>query len=802
MSVNIDLELEATDVLAEIGNISAALEVLDETADDVDLDSSIDDDALTGSVGNVISRLSDLNDEIDALDKKLQSKMDDMEFKSEAKVVHEHTSPDGSTNRGDSTGSDPPGGGGRTVNTENGAALSKPSLEAAEKASARDSSDKDNLSRLRTLLNSDLELSPEIPRERLDSVNAGFVNAVRGNRGKAIENLGETNLPDSYNGFDRERLQNMDWNHLQAVASRENVYKDLPTEGSENPGRETLVNRLMSQSFNEAQIYEPLGPGDVPESRAEIDAATGSSNKRYLKNSLSPLQRDIAETMAQAKYAALGGADANPFNNFNGAPDELSLSEKEDIASGRSDSSTPLPEGGPGLPATRAEMKEKQRDILSARDTLSGAGFFSGASKKPDTDLRESSPDTFGRFLKDLTGIKDKNSGMENFKKAQSSLGKHLRRLKPSMSQYMNLLAAIIPVAVALGTQLLGVAAAMGAIGVAGASIMGLGLIGHGDSMAGSFAQAKNEMRDLKEEMFFAAQPTAQQFSSIQARMFDAIPGGMGGIFEEMEGLTQFEGVLFSLGAGLAGGIEEFFSIINRNADSISNLTRRFGNMIGSGILDFFEWLIQEAARNQDFLVSLGSDMMLLVGVAYRLSMAIATIVTALTPMFKALAFISKLLNNGLVIGLISMITYLFIISKAAVGIYAIAGAFATLSGHVATAVGMLTTYSLSTWQAYAATMALVGAIGLLTLGTSLAVGAVVGGATAASGGMNLGGGPEGPDLGGTGTSGNTYNDNRSYTFNQSGDQDYATQKSVENTIEKTNNTGEALERPPIGGTD
>jgi hypothetical protein len=368
------------------------------------------------------------------------------------------------------------------------------------------------------------------------------------------------------------------------------------------------------------------------------------------------------------------------------------------------------------------------------------------------------------------------------------------------MSTYLNALAALLPVAVALGTQLLGVAAAMGALGVAGASLIGLGLIGHGDSMAGSFAQAKNEMRDLKEEMFFAAQPTAQKFAPVQARIFDSIPGGSGGIFEEMKGLTQFEGTLFDLGSGLAGGIEEFFAIINGNADAISNLSRRFGNLIGTGILDFFEWLIQEASRNQDFLVSLGSDMMILVGIAYDLAMAIAAIVSGLTPVFQIFSFINDILNNGLLIGLVVLIGYLFIISKAALGVYALATAFSGLSAFAAQAGGALSFYTGSTLQAVAATMALVGAIGLLTLGTSLAIGATVGGAAAASGGMDLGRGSNGPELGGVGEGGNTYNDNRSYTFNQQGDQDYATQKSVENTIEKTGNTEKALGRPPIGG--
>jgi len=61
---------------------------------------------------------------------------------------------------------------------------------------------------------------------------------------------------------------------------------------------------------------------------------------------------------------------------------------------------------------------------------------------------------------------------------------KKVRKAIPSMSVFYNLLAALIPILIVAGTQALGVAAAMGAVAVAGASIIGLGLIGHGDDMA------------------------------------------------------------------------------------------------------------------------------------------------------------------------------------------------------------------------------------------------------------------------------------------------------------------------------
>lgn len=383
--------------------------------------------------------------------------------------------------------------------------------------------------------------------------------------------------------------------------------------------------------------------------------------------------------------------------------------------------------------------------------------------------------------------------------KNNKKLGSTLRRLKPSMSKYREIIAAILPVALALGTQLLGVAAAMGSVAAAGGAIMALGLFGHGNTMASSAAKAKREMRDLKKEMYQVAQPTLQEFAPIQARMFDSIPDGLDGVFEEMEGLTSYEDTLFSLGGSLAGGMEEAVAIVNENEQAISQLSRRFGGLIGSGLLDFFEWLIQAAARNQNLLVSLGSDMMKLAVVAYNLSMAIAKIVTAFSPLFDFLVWISELLNGAVLVGLIAAVGYLFLLGKAAMTVYGLATAFSALTTWVTAAEGGMIGYMASTWGAVAATLALVAAVGALTLGSSLLVGGAV-----TAGAMGSSDTPDGPNSpggsGGYGGGGKTvYNDNRSFTINSGGSDDYATQKSVEDTVQRVSDTNEAQSLPPIG---
>jgi hypothetical protein len=361
------------------------------------------------------------------------------------------------------------------------------------------------------------------------------------------------------------------------------------------------------------------------------------------------------------------------------------------------------------------------------------------------------------------------------------------------MGKYMQLLAALIPVAIGLGTQLLGVAAAMGSVAVAGGALIGLGMIGHADSLTGSIAEAKQELQQFKLELFEEISPTAQTFAPIQSRAFDAIPAAVGDIVDQAEGLTAFEETIFNMGGDLAGGIEEAISLMIEYESTISSVSQNFSGLIGGGLLKFFEFLLNTISQNQALLVNVGRQMVKLAVVAFNLAMAITRIVGALGPMFNILVFISELLNSQLIVNLLTMIAYLFILGKAAGLVYALASGFMTLTVGVADAALAMFGYEMSTWGAVAATMALVGAIGLLTLGAATVIGgAVTGSVMQQQPGADFSGGGAGP---GSGTT-TVYNDNRSYQINSGGSDDYASQKRMEGVVKKVNETTEATNPP------
>jgi hypothetical protein len=79
-------------------------------------------------------------------------------------------------------------------------------------------------------------------------------------------------------------------------------------------------------------------------------------------------------------------------------------------------------------------------------------------------------------------------------------------------------------------------------------------------------------------------------------------------------------------------------------------------------------------------------------------------------------------------------------------------------------------------------------------------IGAIVVGAGMAAGSAIDSMGPSGgPGMGGGGGS-QVYNDNRTFQINQSGDGDYASQKSMEDTVKRVGETNESQSLPPVGG--
>jgi hypothetical protein len=385
---------------------------------------------------------------------------------------------------------------------------------------------------------------------------------------------------------------------------------------------------------------------------------------------------------------------------------------------------------------------------------------------------------------------------LRRFSDKFDGLGSKLRKIVPSMGMIYNAVAALLPVIIALGVQLLGVASAMGAVALAGGAIIGMGLLGHGDSLAESMQNAKLQMRELRNEMFAVAQPTMQEFAPIQEDIFEAIPDASQGIFEEMEGLTAFEDTLFNLGGMAAGGIERFFAIINQNEGKISQLTERMASLGGKELLKFFEFLIETGSKNQDMLVNLASSAKDVAIIIFNISMLFGRVISALKPLTNALAAFSGLLDNKVLVGIITAIVviggliatmyYLVTATAAAVGALSAFGSGGIIGGIVAGityAAGQIWGLVTSMWAAVGAGTTLAGVLSAITLGGFAIAGGVAGMAAMESMESDRG----------TREGGDTYIDDRSIEVYTDSSDDLASTRTLGREIDR------ATGRPDVG---
>jgi hypothetical protein len=833
MSVTIDLELKAGDAVKDINAITAALEALKGTQEDLDkIDfDDIDIGEITGDIGNLVSMVDDLEKNLNSLEDTID-KVDG----SEIEVKHQFNKPSGSTNDGDSTGGDPPEGGDSGSDKFNRRKLASQIGEVSgfgddvKVVGGYDPSKLNDIASDIELTAQDLTFPKNYDNER------AFYPGEDGIDPKKF-NLGGDALKGNF--YDQEDPSEMDSDKLRKRASEAGFYP-------QNADRETLEANLRKQQFGTDEIIvDTPSHGKVSSTHArrilqgqydtEMEGVPFGTSATKDVSSSGLIPENLRElNQKQREYLKNAGLHPEKVSQFKGFDyDKLGTDEQSRLVSA-SDMDNQFAFGPEGNRRKWDQFTEEQQEKLKEAASEQLEDLFGGEDDLTqgrhrktwanlNQDIRDSVPETdadIGREPSDsdlsdvdqrspkkkfwdsdlgkrLDNIEDLDDAMDGLNVGQKRFGQKLRKLKPSMSMINNAVASLLPIMIALGTQLLGVAAAMGAVAAAGAGIIGLGLLGHGESMEESFAGAKRQIKTLKQELFDTFQPTMQQFAPIQSRMFDAIPERMDGIAEAMEGLTVYEDTLFQLGDNLAGGMEEAINIIVENEAAISDLATTFGGLIGSGALDFFEWLIKSASQNKKFIISLGKDMMKLITVLYNLSMVIAQTVTAFSPWINILLIISNLLRSDLVITLMQLVGWLYALVKVSIVMHSLYSGFMALASGIKFVIGFMTTYTLSTWQAVAATAALVGLLtgGLAFLGGVAGLGAVGGKMPNGVGSSNGVGGGVGGGMGGGKT---VHNDNRQFTIkNSGGGGNWASQKSMEDTVRRVGETEDAQKLPP-----
>lgn len=792
MAVEIDLDINASEATGKIGAVAASLKGLERVADDIDIDFDVDASEITGELEELSDALDSIDLDVGKLDGRIREAAKELD---DAEVSVAHDLPEGGeTNDGSSSGNDPP-----NVDVDSFSERGLLEREYGDYTYSSNDFLAEALYKPKGGKTRGIDEDGNIVERERRAPNLGRMSA----NAPVFDLLQRVGTRDGF-GLDPKSMdirrkasdlseeaisRGADGSDIpfsrQGIAGLEDTLRDFRRHGFDVSDQ--LQARIDARDRAASPIDTPFGDNGLNYDARISELAEGELSElvnnpnqgsgNLFREGQSDFVKRMGASFAEAQYEALGGVSGQPgFTDFN-----------SDL---------------------RDSVPESDNDIRHAtgrldRDFASGIG--TGLSTREEifqTDIAQK--------ISDVENLKDALQSLGNTHKG---VGRQLRRLAPSMSMIYNIVSAALPAIIAFGTQLLGVAAAMGAVGAAGASIIGLGLIGHGDSMAESFQQAKVEFRDLKEEMFDEVQPLASQFAPIQGRMFDAIPGALSPVFEEMEGLTDFEDTLFNIGSIGARSLERFFGVVNSNQEKISQLTERFGELAATKAIGFFEWLINTASQNQQLIIELGSSFESLLLILYRVAMLVGRIIAGMEPLFKLFSMMAGLLNNKLLVGMLTTVTVgglmAVMFAKVTLAVWGLISAvvalhawFVKVSAGGAIAGMIASLQALGAWLTTITaqmTTAQMAAWGLAAAIAATGVGALVvgGGLIAGQAAMETMAGP--PSGAGVSGSGNTYNDNRSFTINQ-GNGDYASQKSVEDTVRRVNSTDEAQQLPPVGG--
>lgn len=344
----------------------------------------------------------------------------------------------------------------------------------------------------------------------------------------------------------------------------------------------------------------------------------------------------------------------------------------------------------------------------------------------------------------------------EGSQRSMAKLGRTLLEYRPSIMDWWNVLALLIPIMITLVGAALGLAAALVAVGTAGAAIVGAGLLGWGDDTQSMMRNLQREANQLKEALFGAVQPLAQQAQPIVDDWLDGAPRHAQRLATAMEPLLSFEDEIAAMGAGFINFLVEAFAQMASVEEEVTQVTMRMGSALGGFLNDAMRSLVLEVYKNQEALIDIAQLFLSAIVTIYNLAKAVTFVVAQFGFLLRAFEIVTGFLSNKWVVAFLTAVTTALLLNAAISSL--ITGYYALQAGIVATAISTVSKYIPSVVTAISATWGWVTAVnglnaalrGLLVLTGALGAAWAIG--TMATGAMESMSGPQ-PGAAGTGVS-------------------------------------------------
>ena len=481
-------------------------------------------------------------------------------------------------------------------------------------------------------------------------------------------------------------------------------------------------------------LFEIIGEGDINQLRAKIESLP---NRHNLKVNV----RDGEVTRAIAKQKLMSRNEMLRLPNLN---------------SGRGN----RPMGG--ISGMDFDHISRNRDRLRANANRGSLGIrkrqdlnqigerLRHTMRKTRMGITAPDPETnFGDGTTKSSKSSGSDSGSSNRGRNRRRRSRGLGMLIPSGAMSNQISSIVMAITAALSTALGGAITAFGGTLLAGGAIGGLGILGFGENAADSLHLAQVRLRLFGRELFKVFKPASKHFAPFVDQMFQRLPHELGQLVGTFQQLDVFIPTLGQVGTGFIDWVDRAFQSMTRLEPIISQLTLRFGGLIGDGLIDLFEWLTIEFYENQEALLAIMVTIKSLVVMVIRLAQVWAQMFVVLRPLFDLIAAIAGVLNNRWIVALLQVILVMAVWTKVTWGVIkalaimkAMAGGsmFLAMIGPIMKATGAMYAYAASIMGATKAKALLMSLTG---------VGAVVAavGAASAMGAVER----AAPDLGGSG---------------------------------------------------
>ncbi|WP_330630659.1 hypothetical protein [Halocatena halophila] len=297
--------------------------------------------------------------------------------------------------------------------------------------------------------------------------------------------------------------------------------------------------------------------------------------------------------------------------------------------------------------------------------------IFGGDDDNEKGGIFKSAKDTFSEIA---------NVSIPETDKAFSKLGSTLKKYRPTIQQWWNLIALMAPMLFTATAGALGLVAALGALAGVGAAIGGLGLLGYGDGLEGSMDEARKRLKKLAESVYGILRPVIATFNPIVEAIFSSIPGEVQSLVGPLENLSQFGGFFEQAVGGTFDFIRQLIVAVNSLSGPLTEIGGKFGKIFGNLIIKLFKGLVKELHNNQTAFLRIAKIIGSVVFILYNLMSAVSFVLTVFEPLFNILAGVSSLLSNKFVVGLMSA---LLVIGTVIGAVWALSAAVAALNSQL-----------------------------------------------------------------------------------------------------------------------